>query len=195
LRARGDVSGRGRFPRGRRVLHDSGVRGARVRSRPPRAPRRRREPGGAQAARLGGGRLQEAARAVPGPGRAHRRRAPGPERDRTVKGYGGRVLAVDLASGATRIESLAERTARRLLGGNGLAARLLYDRVPPGTDPFAPANAVVFSVGPITDTTVPGNSRACASRRWHITGRTARASRGVAALAPCSAPSSSRLSS
>ncbi|PYM40706.1 MAG: hypothetical protein DME12_14495 [Candidatus Rokuibacteriota bacterium] len=47
-----------------------------------------------------------------------------------MKGYGGRVLAVDLASGATRIESLAERTARRLLGGNGLAARLLYDRVP-----------------------------------------------------------------
>src|SRR5437667_6884477 len=40
---------------------------------------------------------------------------------------------------------------RSLLGGNGLAARLLYDRVPPGTEPFAPENAVVFSVGPITD--------------------------------------------
>src|SRR5213076_189195 len=103
--------------------------------------------------RLGGDRLQEAPRAAGGPLRACRRRAPGPEGDRTVKGYGGRVLAVDLASGASRIEPLDERTARRLLGGNGLAARLLYDRVPPGTEPFAPENAVVFSVGPITDTT------------------------------------------
>jgi len=87
-----------------------------------------------------------------------------------VKGYGGRVLAVDLASGASRIEPLDERTARRLLGGNGLAARLLYDRVPPGTEPFAPENAVVFSVGPITDTTVPGNSRACVASKSPLTG-------------------------
>ena len=53
-----------------------------------------------------------------------------------MKGYGGRVLNVDLTTGATRIEALDEGTARALLGGNGLAARLLYDRVPAGIDPF-----------------------------------------------------------
>ena len=46
-----------------------------------------------------------------------------------MKGYGGRLLFVDCATGATRIEPLAERTARALLGGNGLAARVLYDHV------------------------------------------------------------------
>ncbi|OGL09078.1 MAG: hypothetical protein A3I14_01575 [Candidatus Rokubacteria bacterium RIFCSPLOWO2_02_FULL_73_56] len=87
-----------------------------------------------------------------------------------MNGYGGRVLFVDLASGAARVEPLAARTARAYLGGNGLAARLLYDHVPAGTDPYAPANAVVFGVGPVTDTTVPGNSRACLATRSPLTG-------------------------
>src|SRR5262249_38108654 len=36
-------------------------------------------------------------------------------------------------------------------------------------DPYAPENAVVFSVGPITDTTVPGNSRACVATKSPLT--------------------------
>ncbi|MBI3827595.1 MAG: aldehyde ferredoxin oxidoreductase family protein [Candidatus Rokubacteria bacterium] len=87
-----------------------------------------------------------------------------------MKGYGGRILFVDLTSGGSRIVPLDETTARRLLGGNGLAARLLYDTVPAGTDAFDPANAVVFGVGPITDTTVPGNSRACVATKSPLTG-------------------------
>src|ERR1700752_1232006 len=79
-----------------------------------------------------------------------------------MKGYGGRILHVDCATGRCRGETLGEDTARALLGGNGLAARALYDLVPPGVDAFDPANAVIFGVGPVTDTTVPGNSRACA---------------------------------
>ncbi len=86
-----------------------------------------------------------------------------------MKGYGGRVLHVDLTSGASRVEPLGEATARAYLGGNGLAARLLYDHVPPRTDAFAPANGVVFGVGPVTDTTVPGNSRACVAAKSPLT--------------------------
>jgi len=87
-----------------------------------------------------------------------------------VKGYGGRVLVVDLDDGRAHIEALSETTARTLLGGNGLAARLLYDRVPAGIDPFDARNAVVFAVGPVTDTTVPGNSRACVAAKSPLTG-------------------------
>ncbi|MEK7385392.1 MAG: aldehyde ferredoxin oxidoreductase family protein, partial [candidate division NC10 bacterium] len=76
---------------------------------------------------------------------------------------------MDLTSGRSRVEALGEATARQLLGGNGLAARLLYDHVPARTDPFAPANAVVFGVGPVTDTTVPGNSRACVATKSPLT--------------------------
>jgi aldehyde:ferredoxin oxidoreductase len=87
-----------------------------------------------------------------------------------VRGYGGRILFVDVGTGQTRVEPVSESMARSLLGGNGFAARLLLDHVGPGTDPFAPDNAVVFAVGPITDTTVPGNSRACVASKSPLTG-------------------------
>src|SRR5438128_2622955 len=86
-----------------------------------------------------------------------------------MKGYGGRILIVDLTSGTSRIASLAHETARAFLGGNGLAAKLLWDHVPAGVDAFDPANAIVFAVGPVTDTTVPGNSRACVAAKSPLT--------------------------
>jgi len=86
-----------------------------------------------------------------------------------MKGYGGRILFVDCSTGACRIEPLADETAAALLGGNGLAARILYDHVPAGVDALDAANALVFSVGPVTDTTVPGNSRACVAAKSPLT--------------------------
>jgi aldehyde:ferredoxin oxidoreductase len=85
-------------------------------------------------------------------------------------GYGGRTLHVDLTSGRAEVRDLDERTARAFLGGNGLAARLLWDAVQPETDPFDAASAVALAVGPITDTLVPGNSRACVASRSPLTG-------------------------
>jgi aldehyde:ferredoxin oxidoreductase len=86
-----------------------------------------------------------------------------------MKGYGGRLLFVNVATGSSHAEALDEGTARALLGGNGLAARLLYDRVPSRVDAFDAASGVAFSVGPITDTTVPGNSRACVAAKSPLT--------------------------
>ncbi len=87
-----------------------------------------------------------------------------------MKGYGGRILFIDVTRGAGRVEALGEDLARAVLGGNGLAARLLLDHVAAGVDPYEPGNAVVFAVGPVTDTTVPGNSRACVASKSPLTG-------------------------
>ena len=87
-----------------------------------------------------------------------------------MKGYGGKVLFVDLGAGRAWSEPLAEEVARAYLGGNGLAVHLLYSHVLNGVDPYDPANAVVFAVGPVTDTTVPGNSRACVATKSPLTG-------------------------
>src|ERR1700675_1773022 len=87
-----------------------------------------------------------------------------------MKGYGGRILFVDATSGSSRVESLSEERARSLLGGNGFAPRLLLDHVPSGVDAYDPANAVIFAVGPITDTSVPGNSRALVAAKSPLTG-------------------------
>jgi aldehyde:ferredoxin oxidoreductase len=87
-----------------------------------------------------------------------------------MTGYGGRILHVDLASGTSEVRGLDETTARAFLGGNGLAARLLWDAVPAGVDPYDPAGAVALAVGPVTDTLVPGNSRACIAAKSPLTG-------------------------
>ncbi|MBM3219348.1 MAG: aldehyde ferredoxin oxidoreductase family protein [Candidatus Rokubacteria bacterium] len=86
-----------------------------------------------------------------------------------MKGFGGRVLIVDLTHGTSRIVPVAEDTARKFLGGNGLAAKLIWEHMPANVDAFDPANAIVFAVGPITDTTVPGNSRACVAAKSPLT--------------------------
>ena len=87
-----------------------------------------------------------------------------------MKGYGGRILHVDATSGRSRVDPVSETFARGLLGGNGFAARLLLDHVPAGIDAYDAANAVVFAVGPVTDTSVPGNSRACVAAKSPLTG-------------------------
>ena len=87
-----------------------------------------------------------------------------------MRGYGGRILHVDVTTGRNRTEPVSEAMARSLLGGNGFAARLLLDGVPAGVDAYDPANAVVFAVGPVTDTIVPGNSRACVASKSPLTG-------------------------
>jgi aldehyde:ferredoxin oxidoreductase len=87
-----------------------------------------------------------------------------------MNGYGGRILSVDLSGGASRIDALDERFARGYLGGNGFAAKLLYDRLSPGIDAYDPMNAVVFAVGPVTDSNIPGNSRICLATKSPLTG-------------------------
>src|SRR5260370_39897570 len=89
---------------------------------------------------------------------------------RGMRGYGGRILFVDVTPGSSRVEPVSETLARTLLGGNGFAARLLLDHVPARVDAYDPANAVVFAVGPVTDTTVPGNSRACVAGKSPLAG-------------------------
>jgi aldehyde:ferredoxin oxidoreductase len=87
-----------------------------------------------------------------------------------MTGYGGRTLHVDLTSGRAEARDLDAGTARAFLGGNGLAARLLWEADPPGIDAFDPHGAVALAVGPVTDTLVPGNSRACVAAKSPLTG-------------------------
>ena len=74
-------------------------------------------------------------------------------------GHQGRLLKVDLSNKHIEEESYSEEFAQMFLGGNGFAAKMIYDSVPAQADPFEPANAVVFTVGPVTDTPVWGSSR------------------------------------
>jgi len=74
-------------------------------------------------------------------------------------GYVGRILWVDLAGEKIWAEALDVEVARKYIGGAGYAARLLYDRIEPSADPFAPENLIVFIAGPMVGTGFPGATK------------------------------------
>jgi len=74
-----------------------------------------------------------------------------------IKGYNGKVLFVDLTSGSIKEENLAERVYRDYIGGQGLGARILYERMKPKADPLGPDNILGFVVGPLTGTGIHGS--------------------------------------
>jgi len=68
-------------------------------------------------------------------------------------------LEVDLTLGSIeRVATDPELTALHL-GGQGTAARILWDRVQPEVDPFSPDNLLIFATGLLHSTPVPGANR------------------------------------
>jgi aldehyde:ferredoxin oxidoreductase len=64
----------------------------------------------------------------------------------------GRILNVDLSAGACEHETIPDEVYEAYLGGIGLAAKLLWDRIPVGADPMGPDNVLGFVPGMLTDT-------------------------------------------
>ena len=68
-------------------------------------------------------------------------------------------LEIDLSRGnIERVESDPKLT-ELYLGGLGTNAKILWDRVPPETDPFSPDNLLIFGAGLLCGTPAPGANR------------------------------------
>jgi len=68
-------------------------------------------------------------------------------------------LEIDLSRGSIeRVES-DPRLTELHLGGQGTAAKIQWDRVPPEVEPFSPDNLLIFSAGILISTPVPGANR------------------------------------
>jgi aldehyde:ferredoxin oxidoreductase len=64
----------------------------------------------------------------------------------------GKLLNVNLSTGKIEIEPLDEKLCRDYIGGYGLGARLLYERIPAGANPLGTNNILGFLTGPLTGT-------------------------------------------
>ena len=53
-----------------------------------------------------------------------------------VKGFGGSTLRIDLSTGTVARAPLDPAFARAWLGGRGFVAKVIYDEVPRGADPW-----------------------------------------------------------
>lgn len=67
-------------------------------------------------------------------------------------GYMGKVLWVDLTTRTWKEEAIDEGLVKQYLTGYGLAAKLLFDRMPAGVDPLGPDNILGFAAGLLTGT-------------------------------------------
>ncbi|MBS7655766.1 aldehyde ferredoxin oxidoreductase family protein [Candidatus Bathyarchaeota archaeon] len=71
--------------------------------------------------------------------------------------YAGKILRVNLSKKTIKAEDTRKDVAQLLLGGNGYAAKILWDELKPGVDPLSPENKIVLMTGPITGTGAPGS--------------------------------------
>ena len=76
-----------------------------------------------------------------------------------MNGMYKRILKVDLNTRTFSIEPLEDTVAKQYLGGKGLGSYLLYEHNPPGVEPLAPQNTLIFATGPVGGTNVWGGCR------------------------------------
>ncbi|MCL4395361.1 MAG: aldehyde ferredoxin oxidoreductase family protein [Chloroflexi bacterium] len=73
------------------------------------------------------------------------------------------TATVNLSNGAIDYVQTDARTLERFLGGRGLGAKILFDRVGPAVQPFDPDNCLIFSTGRFSGSPWPTASR------YHVT--------------------------
>jgi aldehyde:ferredoxin oxidoreductase len=87
-----------------------------------------------------------------------------------IKGYMGKILFVNLSTGEIKEETPDESLYRDFIGGYGIGARILYDRMKGGVNPFGPENILGVVTGPLTGTPHIVGARYAAVAKSPITG-------------------------
>ncbi|MFW9887234.1 MAG: aldehyde ferredoxin oxidoreductase family protein [Candidatus Thorarchaeota archaeon] len=85
-------------------------------------------------------------------------------------GYKGRILRVLLNDGDFKSEPLPTAWIRDYIGGDGFAAKLLYEEVPGRIDPLGLENKLLIATGPITGTLWPMSGRTVFVSKAALTG-------------------------
>ena len=97
----------------------------------------------------------------------------------------GKMLNVRLNSGTVEVEQIPEEMYRKYLGGYGIGARLMFDRIPAGADPLGPGQRA---------RAVPGPAHRHAVLRHPLPGRRPSRRRRAAGATPTAAATSGRSS-
>jgi aldehyde:ferredoxin oxidoreductase len=85
-------------------------------------------------------------------------------------GWNGKFLKVNLSSSKSAVETFDIDFASQFLGGRGFAAKILWDTLPPGTEPFSPQNKLIFAAGPLTGFPLPNSGKLVVASKSPLTG-------------------------
>ncbi len=74
-------------------------------------------------------------------------------------GYAGSILRINLSTGAIATAPLDETLADRFIGGRGFVAKLLFDELPRGIDPYGEKNLFIAATGPLSGHLLPASGK------------------------------------
>jgi aldehyde:ferredoxin oxidoreductase len=86
------------------------------------------------------------------------------------KGYTGKILDINLTTGAIGEYPLSDEDRKRFIGGRFISTKILWDELKPGTDPMSPDNLLIVMTSPLTGTGAPSTSRYDISSKSPATG-------------------------
>ena len=86
------------------------------------------------------------------------------------KGYSGKILRINLTTGAVSTEEPGDLFYRRYLGGWGFVGYYLLKELKPGIDPLGLDNKLIFAPGIFTGTELSGSGRSAVGAKSPITG-------------------------
>ena len=85
-------------------------------------------------------------------------------------GYTGNILVINLKKHKINTEKTNLDDAKQFIGAKGLGAKILFDRLPPKTDPLSSKNLLIFSTGPLTGTKAQTSGRGTVVTKSPLTG-------------------------
>ncbi|MEM0007402.1 MAG: aldehyde ferredoxin oxidoreductase family protein [Candidatus Bathyarchaeia archaeon] len=84
-------------------------------------------------------------------------------------GWNGKFLRINLTKQKAVIKEYDSVFARNFLGGRGFAAKILWDELKPGVDPFSPENRLIFAAGPLTGFALPSSGKMVVAAKSPLT--------------------------
>ncbi len=86
-----------------------------------------------------------------------------------MKGYGDKLLRVNLSNGKVSKEGISDAMKSDFLGGRGFAIKLLWDEVK-NVDPLSEKNKLIFSTGPLSGQLLPSAGKMVIASKSPLTG-------------------------
>src|SRR6056297_1194506 len=82
----------------------------------------------------------------------------------------GKILRINLKDQSFKSGDIPKKWYEEFIGGEGFAAKILYDELQPGMEPLSEDNLLVFTVGPLTGTKAPCSGRLVVGFKSPLTG-------------------------
>ncbi len=84
-------------------------------------------------------------------------------------GWSGKLLRVNLTRMKYSIQDVDPEILRMFVGGRGLAVKILWDELLPGTDPLSPYNKLVIAAGPLSGLPCPSSGKLVVASKSPLT--------------------------